>query len=425
VNAKPEQRAQAAVLLQASPGLSDREVARRVGLGNKTVSRLRAQLGIARSAAADGTAARSLGKQSSECGDLEFGVAGLPAVELAVAGGTSERKLRRWQAEGLLPEPARYWVGKRRVSLYAPRDVERVRAVAELMARYHNVDRVALGLQALGYAPSEESLRGAYDRLLARQEEWFTPLNAVFNAMAEAKSDDPMTPELDGAVAWVEALIRSPELAWARTRASLHESEEFPLPDATWEYLENASSIHVRGSLGSDEAAERLLSAFAARMPSGAAKLMNERPMAEQVAAWSALQRATKISTLREVAADAPLEELAQACDEVVSVVVGFLVMMDAAPYIGDDEPELEPPLLCEVLNIDPSTLAYYALLSASAKRDPEIGAEIAEWLASWRELTDYFVGFALAKLNGRVPALEAVAHRYLDNRAEQQPTSV
>ncbi len=401
MNAKPEQSAQAAALLESSPWLSDREIARRVGLGNKTVSRLRAEKGIAR--------------------DLDAGStpAGLPAVELAVAGGASERKLRRWHADGLLAEPGRYWVGKRRVSLYAPRDVERVRAVGELMARYHSVDRAALGLLALGYTPREERLRGAFDRFLARQEEWFTPMDAIFNVLREAKQGDPRTPDLDKAVAWVEGLIKTPRLEWARRVASIHESDDSPLPDATWEYLENVSRIFARGSLGSDEAVEGLIAAFRATMPPESAALLDRKPIAEQVAVLKALQRATKVSTLRDVAAEAPLDELTQACDEVVCVVVGYLVMIDAAPYLGDGEPEQEPPVLCEILNIDPSALAYFGLLAASFKRDPEIGDELAQWLASFRELTDYFVRFVLAKINGRVPALEAVTRRYLDNRVE------
>jgi hypothetical protein len=301
--------------------------------------------------------------------------------------------------------------------------VERVQAVSELMASYHSVDRVALGLLALGYTPSEDRLRGAYDRLLARQQDSLAPLHAALTAMKEAKTDDPATPQLDAAMAWVEALIRSPGLAWARNRASLHESEDVPLPDATWEYLENATSIHVRGTLGSDDAAERLLNAFAARMPAEAGARMNEKPIAEQVAMWNALQRASKISTLRHVAANAPLGEITQACDEVVCVVVGYLVMMDAAPYIGDGEPAWEPPVLCEILNIDPSALAYYGLLAASFKRDPKYGAEVTELLASWRGLADCLVGIALAKVNGRVPALEAVVHRYLANRAGEHST--
>jgi len=72
--------------------------------------------------------------------------------------------------------------------------------------------------------------------------------------------------------------------------------------------------------------------------------------------------------------------------------------------------------VLCEILNIDPSALAYFGLLAASFKRDPEIGDELAQWLASFRELTDYFARFVLAKITGRVPALEAVTRRYLDN---------
>jgi hypothetical protein len=91
VNAKPEQRAQAAALLEASPWLSDREIARRVGLGNKTVSRLRAERRVPR------------GTSTAESGAAD----GLPAVELAVAGGASERKLRRWHDVGLLAEPTR------------------------------------------------------------------------------------------------------------------------------------------------------------------------------------------------------------------------------------------------------------------------------------------------------------------------------
>ncbi|HTZ65209.1 MAG TPA: MerR family transcriptional regulator [Solirubrobacteraceae bacterium] len=333
-----------------------------------------------------------------------------------MAAGASERKLRRWQAEGLLPPPRLFWVAKRRVALYAPRDVERVRAVAELMARYRSVDLVGLSLLGLGYALSEDRLRGAYDRLLARQQEWFAPLDAIFNAMREARPGDPRTPALDRAFAWVEGAIGNPQLEWARRAASIHESDDVPLPDATWKYLENISRMFVRGSLGSDEAVEHLLAALAARVP-GSQALLNAEPFAEQVGMVKALPRATKLSTLRRIAAEAPLDELVCACDEVVGVVVGYLVMIDAAPYIGDCEPEREPPVLCELLNIDPSLLGYLGLLVASFKRDPEVGDEFAAWLASWRALTGYFVGFVLAKLNGRVPALHATARRYLYNR--------
>lgn len=421
MNAKPEQRAQAAALLEESPWLSDREVARQVGLGNKTVSRLRAELGIARGVAADGTAGVGAETTPGE-EDLETEES-LPAVELVVAAGASERKLRRWQTEGLLPEPTRYWVGKRRIAMYAPRDVERVRAVAELMNRYHDVDRVALGLLALGFTPREDRLREAYDRFLVRQQESFTPLDAIFNVLRKAKRG--ASPELDAAVAWLETLVNSPRMEWARRVASVHESEDVPLPDATLEYLENVSKIFVRGSLGSDEAVEGLLTAFAARMESlmpGSSRLPSALPMSEQVRMLKAMQRATKVSTLRRLAAEAPLSEITRACDELVTVVVGYLVLIDSAPYIGDGEPAwAPPPVLCEILNIDPSALASLGLLVASFKRDPEVGEELTNAVTNLSECFGFLSSFVLAKINGRVPALEAVAARYLGNRIGQK----
>lgn len=416
MNAKPEQRAQAAALLEKSPWLSDREVARQVGLGNKTVSRLRAELGIARGVAADDTPGVAAGATPGE-EDLETAER-LSAVELVVAAGASERKLRRWQTEGLLPEPTRYWVGKRRVALYAPRDVERVTAVAELMDRYHDVDRVALGLLALGFTPQEDRLRAAYDRFLARQQESFTPLDAIFNVLRKAKRG--ASPELDAAVVWLETLVNSPRMEWARRVASVHESEDVPLPDATLEYLENVSKIFVSGSLGSDEAVERLLAAFAARMESlvpGSSRVPNELSMPEQVRTLKAMQRATRVSTLRRLAAEAPLDEITRACDELVTVVVGYLVLIDSAPYIGDGEPAWEPPVLCEVLNIDPSALASLGLLVASFKRDPEAGEELTNAVINLSECFGFLSRFVLARINGRVPALEAVAARYLGNQ--------
>ena len=149
MNAKPERRREALQLLKAAPWLSDREVARRVGLGNKTVSRLRGETGIARRVA----------------------TAGLRAQELAAAAGVSERQLRRWRAHGLLPQPTCCSVGKRGISVYPPRSAELTRAISELMTTYHDVDRVALGLLALGWSPSEETLRHAYLRFVERQEQ--------------------------------------------------------------------------------------------------------------------------------------------------------------------------------------------------------------------------------------------------------------
>jgi len=89
VNAKPEQRAQALALLRESPWLSDREVARRAGLGNKTVSRLRAEHRIPRGVGVSDAGPRAeatpgLGERVSGDGDLASVV---PAAEFAGGRG--------------------------------------------------------------------------------------------------------------------------------------------------------------------------------------------------------------------------------------------------------------------------------------------------------------------------------------------------
>ncbi len=339
--------------------------------------------------------------------------AGLPAVEFAVAAGTSERKLRRWHSDGLLQEPARCWVGKRRVSLYAPREVERVQAVGELMARYHNTDRVALGLLALGYEPREDRLRAAYDRFLERQERWFVMLAAIFDA-------PPESVEADKAVAnFTVALRTSRHFRWARRAARAlqqfaanREQPQSPAVDATWDYVENVTSIFIKGGLGSDQAVRELL---------GVLPMESPLPMDDQVRITKALHRATKLSTLKRIAAEVPLAELTQACDEVVTIVVGYLVSMDAGPYLNGKTPESPAPLLCEVINIDPSALAYFGLLIASFKRDPEAGEELTNAVITFSELFGLLVSVALTEVNGRVPVVEAIAARYLGNRIDRE----
>jgi hypothetical protein len=369
------------LLLQTEPWLSDREIARRVGLGNKTVSRLRHQAGIER--------------------HVEPGV--LSAEQLALAAGVSTRQLRRWREHGLLPEPM------------PPNSVELVVTVKDLMGRYRNVDRVALALLALGWpVVSEPRVRTAYLRFLERQEQSLRPLASIFDAPADAAWGN-------AAVALLTNLMRtSRSFQWARRAArglqvfgesaaqSGQASTKGKASDATWDYVENVTKIMVGGDLGSDEAVSELLTTL---------PIQSSIPTSEQVRMTKAIHKAISLASLRQIATEAPIEEITRACDEVVSVVVGYLVMMDAAPYIGDDEPAWEPPVLCEILNIDPSALASLGLLVASFKRDPEAGEELTNAVINLSECFGFLSTFVLARINGRVPALEAVAARYLGNR--------
>jgi hypothetical protein len=386
VNAKPENRRQALSLLQTEPRLSDREVARRVGLGNKTVSRLRQQAGIER----------------------DVGPGALSAEQVAIAAGVSERQFRRWREHGLLPEPMRF---------YRPDSVEAVRAVKELMARYRNIDRVALGLLALGWPVSELRVRAACLRFLDRQERSFMSLYSIFEPTEDEATEDSAW--ADAAVpALTEHMSTSRSFQWARRAArglqilSDRDAQLGKASDATWDYMENVTNIMVRGGLGSDQAVRELLTAL---------PIQSSIPIGEQVRVTKAMHRASSLAARQWVAAEAPVEEIICTCDELVSIVVGYLVMMDAVPYLGGQMPDPTPPLLCTVLELDPSSLAYLSLHIVAIKHDPEIGEETTSWLEATYALIIDFVRIMLAQVGGRVPELEAVALRYLGNRAGRE----
>jgi hypothetical protein len=384
VNTKPEHRHHALLLLQTEPWLSDREIARRVGLGNKTVSRLRRQEGIER----------------------EVGSGALRAAELALAAGVSLRQLRRWHENGLLPEPMRFWIGKRALLLYPPNSVQLVVTVKELMSRYRNVDRVALGLLAFGWPVSEPTVRTAYRHFLERQEQSFIPLASIFEALRTAKQGDPLTSVLDQAVAWIESTIRSHRLNWARRAAHIHTTDEISVTDATWEYLENVVKIMVSGDLGSDDAVRDLLAAF---------PLQSSMPTGEQVRVTKAAHNAIRLSSLSHIAAEAPIEEITQACDEVAELLVAYFALFDFGQYLVEGK-EVSLPL-SSAFTPDPSFLAVVGMWLVSLKRSPEIGPELCSWLDGMRDTTIDFIRFVLAQIAGAIPQLEALTFNYLGNR--------
>lgn len=394
VNAKPENRRQAISLLQTEPWLSDREVARRVGLGNKTVSRLRKQEHI----------------------DREVEPGALRAEELALAAGVSLRQLRRWREHGLLPEPMRFWIGKRSLLLYPPNSVQSVGAVKDLMNRYRNVDRVALGLLAFGWPVSESRVRLAYLHFLERQEQSFAPLAAIFGAPADADWGDL-------AVAMLTNLMRtSRSFQWARRAArglqALSESDTPPTDgnhsaqasDATWDYVENVTKIMVHGDLGSDEAVRDLIATF---------PIQHSIPSSEQVRLTKATHRTIRLTSLGQTAMEAPIEEITRACDDVAELLVAYFALIDLGQYLVEGKQVSLP--LSSIFTPDPSVLAIAGLWLASLKRNPEIGPELDSWLDGMRETTTDFVRFALVQIAGAIPQLEALALNYLGNRVGRE----
>lgn len=395
VNAKPENQRHALSLLQTEPWLSDREIARRVSLGNKTISRLRQREGIER----------------------EIGPGALRASDLALAAGVSLRQLRRWHEYGLLPEPMRFWIGKRSLLLYPPNSIQLVVTVKDLMERYRNVDRVALGLLAFGWPVSESRVRTAYLRFLERQELSLVPLAAIFGAPADADWGD-------AAVAMLTNLMRtSRSFQWARRAArGLQTIGKSDTPsdnpnttqasDATWDYLENVTKIMVNGGLDSDEAVSDLLTALPTQSP---------MPISEQVRVTKAVHSASGLTALKRIAVEAPMDEIACACTEIAHLFIGYIAMFDAAPYLGDQVPEQPPQPLCSMFDLDPSVFARIALMLASIKRNPEIGPGLTRWLGEMYEPTVYIVRLALAQVAGAIPQLEALTFNYLGNRVGRQ----
>lgn len=133
------------------PQLSDREIARQLGVGNKTVSRWRASERVSRELTVESLTTAELLEQVAERG-------------LRV----SERRLRRWMDEGVIGSDAyaRRYHGTGSKTIWYPGVIEQVLEAERLMRRYNNSRDVILGLLAYGYAIDEEVAQRAYSEFL-------------------------------------------------------------------------------------------------------------------------------------------------------------------------------------------------------------------------------------------------------------------
>lgn len=266
-----------------------------------------------------------------------------------------------------------------------PNSVELVVTVKDLMGRYRNVDRVALALLALGRPISEPRVRTAYLRFLERQEQSFLPLASIFSAPAEAAWGD-------AAVAMLTDLMRaSRSFRWARSAARglqmLGESRTQPgtatphatALDATWDYVENVTKIMVGGDLGSDEAVSELLTTL---------PIQSSIPTSEQVRMTKAIHKAISLASLRQIATEAPIEEITRACDEVAHLLIAYIALFDLGQYLVERERKQVSLPLSAIFNPDPSLLAIVSLWLASIKRNPDTGPELNSWLNKMREAT-------------------------------------
>src|SRR5262245_29190209 len=122
--------------MRESPARSDRDIARQLDVGNKTVSRWRIEADMSRS----------------------LDVPSLTTCEViarAAEGGArlTPRRLRRWMGAGLLPEwaGARVFPGKGSVTVWWPGVVEQALEIDRLMRDGCTSRDVLLSLVASGY----------------------------------------------------------------------------------------------------------------------------------------------------------------------------------------------------------------------------------------------------------------------------------
>jgi hypothetical protein len=384
--AKPEERAKALALMQERPALSDRAIARRLGLGNRTVSRWRHEAGLERETvpAVEGLLGTRLR-------------AGLAEIEVSLD------QFRRWRATGLVPTAARHWYRGGSVSIYPARTLAQTVAAKELVSRYHSLEQAALGLFARGWPIDEATVRDLYRRWLLRAG---TNLAVPYQIL---HSDEP---RWDAASAALEqAVTARRSLSFLRSAARGRQDAlggRVSLRGATLDHLRETTEIFVTGQLESTEALAAMLRMIG---PSGMAP---ER----QLEMSRSLHSASSIRALRATVNRAPFQELTEAVDGVVFQYLMWILVLDGGlVHIGAPlPPGVSSPAL-DRLGEDPALLSRLALIVASVRRNPDIGGEVAESLSLGEDDCWEAVRFLLRELGGRAPRLDDLCARYLAAR--------
>ncbi len=125
--------------------------------------------------------------------------------------------------------------------------------------------------------------------------------------------------------------------------------------------------------------------------------LPSPEPVEEQVQKMKGL-----IAAQRWAVAQAPIDELAAACKQIVSVAASYVVIIDSTPYLSGEPLDDTPRLLCEHVRPDPASLACFAPLLVAAKHDAEIGDEITETAASASEAVHKLARIGLDRVAGK-----------------------
>ena len=359
MRAKAADREQALALMREFPQLSDREIARQLGVGNKTVSRWRASEDVSRELTVEYLTTSQLLEQLRER-DLSL----------------SERRLRRWMDEGVIGSVAytRRYPGAGSTTIWYPGVVEQVVEADRLMRRYGNSRDVILGLLAYGYAIDEDVAQRAYAEFLI-----------------EIRDGDLLVPPLSGEEG-DDALLRRRSLwpwKWAlegvvlqhgdvaALSAAARANRDIDLPDDTrpshvlYDQLE-ATRLIFRGEVDDWWKRDDFLNALADPPPREQLEELHRRLSFESVS------NAVRVADLNELAGTA----------------FGMHILLGRTADLAFERQQREPDwrveftpkwheLYLEILNDDPLIPArlvpFFLAVQPSEQLQPMIGAWIAE----------------------------------------------
>jgi hypothetical protein len=367
VRAKLKQREQALTLLRAQPELSSREVARRVGVGNKTVSRWRSAEGLEQLPASDVLTSKDV------CALIE---------EQGVR--VDERRLRRWKQRGLMVPLGRQPLGRRFTYIWPRASVEQGLQVDGLLRRYRSADETLVALFGLRYQVDEQCLLQAYQSLLERRADGLHRLQLQLEAIAD-HSDDASWDDFAEDVFHTFATGRQ----WRSLRRMRAHAERHLSPDlrsSPADYVRttmlDSANVLLRGRVGDDREIEQFFRRTNPRM------LKGEHSLEEQIAAAKRLQRRMSLPTLLHLVENSSVAELARDRDDLLTVVkvvdgVIFRPMSDTYEF-GDRYPN---GFINDLIDGDPAGFGLLFLFFSSLRASPDFKQWVDEFIDLTKEL--------------------------------------